>query len=302
MFAAVLTTILWSISIVCANRSARLIGGTEANFWRLTGATTFLGFWAFVFGQGVAGESFPYFVLSGAIGIGIGDVALFQALPRLGSRLSSLLVQCLSVPFSAIIEFFCLGTRLTRMQMICDAIILVGIAIALAPPKDSQHPRRQISIGILAGVIAALGNSVGAVMIRKGYAILALSGQHVDGGTAGFQRLIGGLFLSGICLLFVKKQFAAEPPRFASALEKWKRAWPWVLSNSLAGQTLGSTCYQIALHNAPAGIVLPIIATAPLVAVPFAYVIEGDRPPRRSIVGGVIAVIGAAILAWVSHK
>ena len=36
MFAAFLTTILFSISVVCGHRSAKLIGGTEANFWRLS--------------------------------------------------------------------------------------------------------------------------------------------------------------------------------------------------------------------------------------------------------------------------
>ena len=36
MFAALLCTLLFSISITCGHRSAKLIGGTEANFWRLT--------------------------------------------------------------------------------------------------------------------------------------------------------------------------------------------------------------------------------------------------------------------------
>ncbi len=35
MFAAFITTILFSISAVCGNRAAKLLGGTEANFWRL---------------------------------------------------------------------------------------------------------------------------------------------------------------------------------------------------------------------------------------------------------------------------
>src|SRR5437870_7828115 len=85
VFAAFLTTILFSISVVCGHRSAKLIGGTEANFWRLTCATFFLGIWAYGFGVGLSGDAFPVFLLSGIMGIGIGDVALFQALPRLGS-------------------------------------------------------------------------------------------------------------------------------------------------------------------------------------------------------------------------
>src|ERR1043165_5248867 len=102
MVAAFLTTILFSISVVCANRSARMIGGTEANFWRLTCATIFLALWAHTIGQGLSGDSFPLFLWSGVIGVGA-DVFLFQSLPRLGSRLTLLLIQCFSTLSAALV-------------------------------------------------------------------------------------------------------------------------------------------------------------------------------------------------------
>src|SRR5687768_5834398 len=101
MLAAFLSTILFSISAICGNRTSRLLGGTDANFWRLIFATTLLALYAHSFGPGVAGTAFPIFFLSGCVGFGIGDVALFQALPRLGSRLSLMLVVCLSAPLAA---------------------------------------------------------------------------------------------------------------------------------------------------------------------------------------------------------
>ena len=112
MFAAFLSTILFSISVISGHRTAKLIGGVEANFWRLTLATVFLSAWAFTGGHGVSGAAFPLFLLSGLIGIGIGDAGLFQALPRLGSRLSLLLLQCLTTPIAALIEWLWLGTTL----------------------------------------------------------------------------------------------------------------------------------------------------------------------------------------------
>src|SRR5438552_4466266 len=83
VLAAFLTTILFSISVVCGHRSAKMIGGTEANFWRLATATLLLGIWSYGFRIGLGGTAFPLFLVSGIMGIGIGDVALFQALPRL---------------------------------------------------------------------------------------------------------------------------------------------------------------------------------------------------------------------------
>src|SRR5256885_16635156 len=203
MLAAFLTTILFSISVVCGHRSAKLIGGTEANFWRLACATLFLSIWAYGFGIGLGGAAFPVFLLSGILGIGVGDVALFQALPRLGSRLSALVIQCLTAPLGALIEWLWLGTRLTPRQLLCGLAILIGVGVALTPGKQPLIPRRQLMIGILASVIAAVGGAYGAVLSRKAYGVAHATMETIDGANAAFQRISGGLLIGGICLLFV---------------------------------------------------------------------------------------------------
>lgn len=291
MFAALLTAVFWSISVVCASRSAKMLGGSEANFWRLTCAAVFLAIWAHTFGSGFAGIAFPFFLWSGLIGIGVGDVALFQALPRLGSRLSILLVQCLSAPFAALIEYIWLGTTLSGLQMLCGFAALVGIALALSPGTHLTITRRQMVIGVIAGVIAALGNAFGAVLSRGGFALAATAGENPDGGTTAYQRVIGGLFIAGVCLLFVKRD-KVRPMGEVAMGEKWRKVLPWVIANGLAGQTLGVSFYQLALKQVPTGVVLAITALTPLVIIPLAYHFEHERPQARSIIGGVIAVSG----------
>jgi drug/metabolite transporter (DMT)-like permease len=71
----------------------------------------------------------------------------------------------------------------------------------------------------------------------------------------------------------------------------------WILVNALAGPTLGVGCYQWALATRPTGVVLPIVATTPIVVIPLAMMVEGERPHLRSLIGGAIAVIGAVLLA-----
>jgi drug/metabolite transporter (DMT)-like permease len=112
------------------------------------------------------------------------------------------------------------------------------------------------------------------------------------------------LFVGGVTLLVVKRrEIVAQvthsaPPRLPEA-EKWRRAWPWVLANSFAGQTLGVTCYQWALKTTCSGLVLAIVATTPLVVIPFASIVEGEKIETRSVVGGLIAVAGAILLVVV---
>lgn len=298
MFAAFLTMILFSSSAVFGHRSARLIGGTEANFWRITAATGFLAIWAYGFGNGLAGSAFPIFLLSGVVGIGLGDTAYFQALPRLGPRLSLLVVQCLTAPFGALMEWLWLGTTLSPWQVLFGLMILAGVGIALSPSERLRLGRRQLLTGVLAGVLAALGGAGGAVMSRKAYAVVHANGEHIDGLNAGFQRVLGGLLISAVCLLVVKRrkfQLSALPAGNATA-KKWRVVWYWILLNSLAGQTLGVSCMLWALETTPAGVVLPIIAMSPIAVIPMAWVMEGERPNRHSLIGAGVAVLGVIAL------
>jgi drug/metabolite transporter (DMT)-like permease len=164
--------------------------------------------------------------------------------------------------------------------------------------------RGVLAAGICHSLLAAFGNGSGAVLSRKAYAVAAAAGQDIDGATAAYQRLIGGLFVGAICLLVVKRrEVAAQVSDPAAArlpgLEKWRRAWLWVLLNGIVGQTLGVTCYQWALRTTPTGLVLAIVATTPLVVIPFARPFERETVQPRSLIGGLIAVAGAVFLVLV---
>ena len=287
MAPAFLTTVLFSISAVCGRRTAQIMGGNEANFWRLLFAAALLAVYAHALGGGVAGPGFAVFLISGAVGFGIGDAALFQALPRLGSRLSVMMVLCLSSPIGGIMEWMWLGTRLSGREIICGSIILCGVAVALAPSNHSDSPRQQFIPGILFGLVAAVCQAVGAVLSRKAFAM----GSDVDGITAAYQRILGGVAVTAMFFAFVKVRGGD-----ARGVEKWK-AWPWVLANGLSGPTLGVSCYQWALKTTPTGVVLPIVALTPIVIIPFSRYLEGERPTVRSILGSIIAVGGATALA-----
>jgi drug/metabolite transporter (DMT)-like permease len=305
VFPALLSAILFSISGVCGHRAAKSIGGTEANFWRITVAAVFLTFFTYVWGVGTLSPSFPLFCLSGVVGIGIGDVAYFQALPKLGSRLSLLLIECLSAPVAAVIEWFWMGTILTSTQILCGTVILLGVAISLIPSQKGHSSGKELVFGSALCALSALAGGFGVVLSRKAFAVDAAVDFSLSAGDAGFQRVLGGLLVGGICLLFVKrKEFRvqARAPRhlvIEVAKRKWKAVWYWVLLNGIAGQTLGVSCMQWALKTTPAGIVMAIIAVTPILIIPLAVWIEGERPSRISLVGSFIAVVGVVGLALV---
>lgn len=303
MVPALLTTFLFAISAICGYRTARQVGGVEANFWRITIATILLALWAFTFGSQFDGAP-GWFVLSGFFGIGLGDSGYFQTLPRLGSRRTVLLTQCLTAPFAAAIEWLWLGTRLNWGEIACVGVILVGVAIALAPGDHAKISARDWKIGLGAGVFAALGGALGAVVIRRGFAALAAAGESVDAGTTGYQRAIGGIIIPTITLIALKWRSAhAHGPVFEErtwriSRDKWRVIWPWVLINALAGQTLGVTCMQWALKNNPSAVVQAIIATSPIVLLPMTRIVEGEKIGFRALLGALVAVGGVIGLTF----
>jgi drug/metabolite transporter (DMT)-like permease len=311
MFAALLTTVLFSISAVTANRTTRFLSGSEANFWRLVCATFFLALYAHTFGKGLSGNAFTIFFISGCIGFGVGDLALFQAYPRLGSRLTILLVQCLAAPFAALTEWLWLHTTLSWWQVLYGLTILAGVALALSPSRHLELSPKQIWQGTLFGALAAVGQGMGAVLSRIAYNKLSAAGQDIDGVTAAYQRILGGVTLVTLFLLFIRRpNFAfnqptrqADPARNVVTSEEIRgRVWPWIIATALAGPTLGVSCMQWALKTNPTGIVLPVVAITPIVIIPFARYMEGERPTIRSLIGGIVAVAGVVGLTLVTHR
>ena len=124
----------------------------------------------------------------------------------------------------------------------------------------------------------------------RAHALSAAGGYPVDGGTAAFQRILGGLLVVTLVFVFSPPGPTVTPPR-------WKEASPWILANALIGAVVGVSLYQRALATTPSAVVLPIVSLTPLIVVPFAFFIEHERPGIRSLVGGVLAVVAAALLA-----
>ena len=308
MFPALLCTVFFSASAVSARKTTEHLGGTEANFVRLIFAPLLMITVALSFGPVLAGywnpKVFGLFLLSGAIGFGVGDIALFRAFPLIGSRLTTLIVHCVSVPVAATVEYFWLGTTMTALQILCAVIILGGVAVALTPKENPKLEKQVLIKGIGWGLIAALGQGFGAgVLSRYIYKfaetteMLPLDGFHA-GIIVAVQRMIGGMIFSGIFLLLLRSLLKTYPESPLARLTRaegtnnWRKGAPWLLATGLAGPALGVTCYQWALLSNSTGVVLPIVAITPLVVIPMSIAMKEEKPTLRSLIGGVIAVGG----------
>ncbi len=297
MIAALLASLFFALTGTCGSYNIRANGPVRGNLGRLCVAALVLGAFAHTLGQGFSSASVAWFLFSGVLGMGIGDLGVYAALPLLGSRLTVLMTQCLAAPIAALGEWLWLGTRLTFTQVLWGLAILAGVAIALMPSK-AHPPRVQVRpIGYLFGLIAAAGQGLGALISRKGVMVASAAGETVQspifGLNAAYHRIIAGLVFAALWFALLR---ALDRLPVAPTAPTRKHGLLWILASGFTGPVFAVSCYQWALATTPTGIVLPIAATAPLLAIPIAFFLEGDRPSRRAILGGVIAVAGCIAL------
>jgi drug/metabolite transporter (DMT)-like permease len=223
---------------------------------------------------------------------------MFQAYPRIGARRTIVLIQCLAAPFGGIIEWLWLNHAPTLAQAIYGAIILAGVGIAMMPPKTDTQPARGLTAGILFGTLSAFCQGAGAVISRKAYEIGAAAGHpfHTasDGINAAYQRILGGILVTSLFLGYLRVAHKPAP----DGRNDWRKGWRWAVANGLAGPVFGVSCYQWALMTEKTSIVLPIVATTPLVVMPLAHYLEGDRITWRTVLGGILAVAGVIGLTY----
>jgi drug/metabolite transporter (DMT)-like permease len=280
-------------SVTCARRSSAHHGPDLANLGRLVVAIVVVGLFVAFSGRHPFCAGWGWLILGGVLGLGIGDIALFHALPRIGVGLTMLLTQCLAAPFALILEYQALGHSPNGTQMLAALVILIGVGVALGAPAEGDPADRRT--GVWLGVLSALGQACGAVSTPMTVHACEASGQTIpDGFAQAFVRLLGGVPIVLLFLLWASRKEGLlakvrRPYAFASAPG-------WMLMNGISGPALGVACYQWALTQHPAALVLSVVALTPLIGLVMQWVVEGQRPSWRLWLGGAIAIGGVILL------
>ena len=257
MFVSFLAALFFALNATCASHSVRAVGPLRANLGRLLIATVLLALFAHTLGHGFRSASTGWFFLGGVIGVGLGDLGVYAALPLLGSRLTVLMTQCLAAPIAAFGEWWWLGTRLSALQLIWGSVILLGVAVAIIPGR-SRPPRVQVRpMGFLFGLVAAGGQGFGALASRKGGLVAVAAGESVGNFTFGFNaayhRILAGLvFVAGWFLVrhLLSRSPGSAPARPADAAGRHRR-YLWMLANGLAGPVAAGRLLPMGARHHP---------------------------------------------------
>lgn len=239
-------------------------------------------------------------IVSGAVGIGLGDTAYFSAINTLGAR-RALLLETLAPPMAAVMAWVFLSEQLAFGAIAGITITLTGVAWVISErvPGVTQH---STSAGVRVALLATFCQASGAVLSRA-----ALAETTVSPLWSSFIRLFAGLVFMGVTVL-VKPNYVESASDREARRQKDPMQWRAALLRlrspklllaiamaSFFATYLGIWLQQIALKYAVTGIAQALLATSPLFVLPMAALL-GDRINWRATVGALIALSGVWIL------
>jgi drug/metabolite transporter (DMT)-like permease len=224
-------------------------------------------------------------LLSGVIGIGLGDTAYFSALIPLGAR-RTLLLETLAPPMTAVLALIFLRENLSTGAWCGILLTLLGIAWVITERTPASVARDINPLqGIIWATLAAIAQSIGAVLSR-----FALVESNLSPLWSTLLRLIGGTLIVVLLLLFPRQNQNQVFENLRSP-----RLMGMIILTAFGSTYLGIWLQQTGLKFAPAGIAQTLIATSPLFVLPIAFCL-GEKISLRAVLGVLVAVVGIGIL------
>jgi drug/metabolite transporter (DMT)-like permease len=285
---ALITAFLWSGTSFAFTNAAKRIGSLQLNVNRIILATTFLFFIIIIvnINYDLSDEQIYYLAFSGFVGLVLGDSFLFKSFQLIGARLGMLLM-ALVPAFSSVLALIFLNENLSLISVTGMTITLSGISVViLERSKSSESIFKSNKLGILYGVLGALGQASGLVLAK-----FAFEAGNINGFVATFVRLLSAVvIIFPIALLFRRYK---NPIKVYT--KDTKALWA-TLIGTILGPVLGITGSLIAIANAQIGIASTLMSTMPIIMLPIVRYYYREKLSWRAIIGALIAVVGVAIL------
>jgi drug/metabolite transporter (DMT)-like permease len=285
---AILTAVLWSGTSFAFASGSRRIGPIQTNVDRLIIAAFFLISTVSIFNLSfnLSSNQFTFLIISGIIGLVIGDTFLFKAFQLIGARLSMLLM-ALSPAMSALFAFIFLGEELSAWAILGIVITLSGISLVVLEKEHGTVKKYKISgFGLFCGFMGALGQAAGLILAK-----FAFQEGEIDKFVATLVRITSSVVVIVPMMLVLKK--------YKSPFEIYKKdmiGLGSILIGTILGPFLGITFSLIAIDNTKVGIAATLMSTMPIIMLPMSKYMFKETLGWRAISGAVLAVAGIAIL------
>jgi len=287
--AALATAFCWSITSVSFESAGKKLGALNLNLIRLILGMIFLSIYTFITRGFIlpidaSTETWKWLLLSGLVGVVIGDLLLFEAFVQIGARISMLIYASVP-PISGVLAYIFLGESMTVTQIIGMFVTLTGIGIVILVRGDDKqkikfaHP----VIGILLAFGGALGQAAGYIIGKYGMS-------DYDAFASTQIRLLAGIF--GFIIIFTIR---GHWPNLIQSLKKKKGLLATTIG-SFFGPFIGISLSLYAVQHVNPGVASTLISITPIILIPYVLFVKKEKVLVRELLGSLVTISGVAIM------
>lgn len=288
--AGLLTSLFFAANAVFITRAGGQVGSIIANRMRIVFALIYLILLnLLLYHQPLPINAEPnrwlWLSLSGVIGLALGDAFLFQSYLNVGPRLGMLLLS-LSTVFGALEAWLFFGETLQLGQILGIMLTLCGILWVLLEGGAGKVQKAKLSpVGILFGVLAAVGQATGLVFSKQGM-------------LGDFSPIRGNairMLAAGIAL-FIVMHLQKETRKTVQKLRANPSAVRLLAIAALIGPVIGVSLSLLAVQNTEVGVASVLTSLSPIFMLPIAHFFFKERLGWQAVAGTLLSMIGVAVL------
>jgi len=285
----------WTVSSLMAPRLIHRFGTMRFNTTRITIASSLL-ILISLLGQRFdtsLWQHAPLVILSGLLGIFLGDTMLFTAVHRLGPRRTGVLFAT-NAPMSIFLSWLFLNEALSLTQLLACGLVFSGVIIAILFGKrreqlhEWEQTKGKLSTGVLFALGGALGQACGALLSKPalldGADPIAVSTVRVSAGAIALLLAYG---------LYYRHRRPASSLPFS---ELTRSDFMGITALATIGMVIGMSVLVWGVGHANVGIVTTLSAIVPVLILPGLWITTKQRPAFGAWIGAILVVIGAALI------
>ncbi|TBR37573.1 DMT family transporter [Marinomonas agarivorans] len=248
-----------------------------------------------------------WLILSGLIGIFIGDTCLFSAFARLGPRRTGVLFAT-NAPMAIVLAWFVFDETLSPIELFACGLVTLGAVIAIlygkrkntqanskAAQLETTHGNVYFGIGL--ALIAAFCQVAGALLSKpallQGADPIAVSAIRVSSAACALLCAYGYHVWRQ-----QRKAISTSAPNMLKPLKNITfSSYCGVFAMAFLGMVVGMSVLVWGIGHGNVGIVTTLSATVPVLILPALWLTTGQRPAIGAWLGAILVVTGAALIA-----
>ncbi len=282
---ALITCIIWSLSIVLYKKISRRIPVLKVNIVRLLSASTVLALLCVILNYTTINRGVLYAALSGIFALAIGDTAYIYSSTLVGVSVAAPIayLYVILVQFIAILY----GEELTINKIIASIIAIISILLITLEKSNDVNSRARI-LGILLAFLTCIFWSFGQVIIKP--ATKLINPLEIT-----FIRALAGFTTLTILYKPIKKIMIENVYKYSKDVDILN-----YITLALIGildLALGSYLFVLSIATIGVGPTVIVTGSIPSLSQIFATFVEKEKSKIKYIIAGILTGLSIAIVS-----